>query len=153
MSAPEHLTADEIATLRSVAAALIPGSQDSPAAATLTNFDELLDLAAGALGADRELLRDSVRLLPPAVGWEQLADFAAGQPAAFEVISTTVSGAYFMSPAVLQSIGYFTGTRRPAPYDLVANELESGILEPMTAWKHREWPPAAENPAGPRNSG
>jgi hypothetical protein len=145
MSPTEHLTADEIATLRSVAAVLIPGSEGSPAATELADFNELLDRAASALGAERVVLRDSLRLTPPAATWDQLADLAEREPAAFEIISTTVSGAYFMSPVVLQSIGYPTGPRRAAPYGLIADELESGILEPVMAWKPVQWLPPAEN--------
>ena len=152
MSPTEHLTADEIATLRSVAAVLIPGSEGSPAATELADFNELLDRAASALGAERMVLRDSLRQTPPAATWDQLADLAEHEPAAFEIISTTVSGAYFMYPVVLQSIGYPTGPRRAAPYGLIADELDSGILEPVMAWKPVQWLPPAETgqPAQPR---
>ncbi len=133
MSQPAHLSADEIARLRSVAATLIPGSDDSPAATDLADLSELLDRAAGALGSELPLLHDSLRLLQSEITWGELSNFATHEPVAFEIVSTVVSGAYFMSPIVLQSIGYPTGPRRAAPYGLVADELDTGILDPVIA--------------------
>lgn len=129
----EALSAWELQQLRGIAAVLMPGDQDSPASTDISEFDELLGRAAAALGPELERLHGALEMLPPDLDWEAVRGFAAAEPSAFEVISTVAAGAYFMSPAALRSIGYPTGPRSAARFDLVADELESGILEPVIA--------------------
>ncbi|HUA04940.1 MAG TPA: hypothetical protein VMB27_13640 [Solirubrobacteraceae bacterium] len=127
------LTAEQLAQLRAVAATLIPGSDLSPAAAELTDLDELLERAAVALGSQLPAVLAALATLPAEVRWEGMAEFASADPAAFELVSTLVAGAYFMSTTVLKSIGYPTGPRSAPPFDLAADELATGILEPVIA--------------------
>ena len=133
MSPPVALTAVELARLRAVAAALIPGQDPSPPAVALEELDTLLDDAAAALGVELGDLKAAIALLPEPVDREALERFADEKAAAFELVSTTAAGAYFMAPAVLDSLGYPRGPRSAPRFDLVANELESGILEPVMA--------------------
>jgi hypothetical protein len=121
----------EIEQLRTVAGVLIPGDRDAPAAMDLLEFDDLLHRASSALGPDLPALHEALRRLPTEIDTWALVAFSTGEPAHFALIGTTVSGAYFMAPAALTAIGYPTGPRSAAPFDLAADELAGGILEPV----------------------
>ena len=123
----------EAGRLRAVAAVLIPGDGDAPAALDLAEFDDLLQRAATALGPDLPALRDAVRRLPDDIDVKTLKVFSESEPEHFSLLGTAVSGAYFMSPAALTALGYPTGPRTAPPFDLAADELASGILDPVIA--------------------
>lgn len=123
--------AERTSRLRRVADILLPGTPNAPAATALTNFDQLLAAAVKALGSERLLLDQALHRLPTTLNWDTLQRFDETDGDSFELISTTVVGAYFMSPEALRSIGYRTGPRRAAPFDQSADELSSGILEPV----------------------
>jgi hypothetical protein len=133
MTAPEVLAVEEVAQMRAVAAALLPGDEASPSAAALPDMDELLQHAASALGGHIRALKRYIRLLPNECDWSTLARFAEAEPTAFELISVVAAGAYFMSPTVLGSIGYPSGGRTAPRFDQAADEIASGILEPVLA--------------------
>ena len=125
--------ATRLEQLRRVAEILLPGTTDSPAALSLPDFDELLTAAITALGPEAALLNAAVCHLPDELTWDTLKGFHEADCDAFDIVSTTVAGAYFMSPTVLESIGYPTGPRRAAPFDQAVDELSSGVLEPVIA--------------------
>jgi hypothetical protein len=127
------LSEQELSQLRGVASVLLPGLNDSPAASTLPDLDVLLQKAAKALGPELSVLQQALESLPPSVEWNTLLRFSKANQADFDVISTAVAGAYFLSTEVLQSIGYPTGPRTRAPIDLAADEIGSGVLEPVIA--------------------
>jgi hypothetical protein len=127
------LTGEQFSRLRAVAVTLIPGRGDSPPAADLPDLDQLLNQALVALGPEVDDLRLALDLMPADVNWDSLAQFSDDDSAAFELVSTTAVGAYFMSTVVLDSIGYPTGARRPPPHDLAADQLGTGILDPVLA--------------------
>lgn len=127
----EPLSAEELERMRDLAATLMPGLGSSPPAAELPELDRLLHEAAAALGRELNTLRSAIALLPRHIRWGSLARFSEEEPDAFELVSTVAAGAYFMSPIVLQSIGYPTGERSAPPFDLAASELESGVLDPV----------------------
>ncbi len=125
------LETHEVGRLRAVAAVLVPGDGDAPAALDLAEFDDLLQRAATALGPDLPALREAIRRLPEDIETVTLTVFSASHPEDFSLIGTAVSGAYFMSPTALTAIGYPTGPRTAPPFDLAADELASGILDPV----------------------
>jgi hypothetical protein len=127
------LSAQELSRLREVASVLLPGFNNSPAATALPELDALFQRAAKALGPELFALQQALEDLPPSVEWNTLLKFSHTEHAAFDVISTAVAGAYFLSTEVLQSIGYPTGPRSRAPIDLAAEEIGSGVLEPVIA--------------------
>jgi hypothetical protein len=94
-------------------------------------YDDLVQRAATSLGAEAEDLRQAIAQLPEEISWDALSAFASAHPEPFELVSTTAAGAYFMSPMVLDSLGYPRGARSAPRFDLAAEELESGILEPV----------------------
>lgn len=131
MSATDALSPSKLAALRAVAIVLIPGDDRSPAAESLTDLEDLLQRAATAIGAERASLHNAIAMLPDGVTWDSIGKFADDEPVAFELISTVVAGAYFMSPIVLKSLGYPVGPRSAPPFDLAADELSSGVLAPV----------------------
>lgn len=121
----------EVSRLRAVAAVLIPGDGTAPAAVDLPEIDDLLQRAAAALGPDLPALHDAVAGLPDELDVAGLKAYSQRAPEPFALLGTTVSGAYFMAPAALDAIGYPTGPRTAPPFDLAADELADGILEPV----------------------
>lgn len=130
---PATLNDHELDRLRSVAAVLIPGDGDLPPALDLGDFNELLQRAATALGPDLPGLHDAIRKLPQNIDPATLRAFSDSEPEPFSLIGTAVSGAYFMSDTALMALGYPTGPRTAPPFDLAADELATGILEPVIA--------------------
>ena len=49
----------------------------------------------------------------------------------FDPLSSIIAGAYFMTPQVKELIGYPGQHRDPAGLEDAANELETGILDPV----------------------
>jgi hypothetical protein len=123
------LSGQEIARVRAAAQVLLPGTPDSPAPDALREYDDLLQQAAAALAGDREALATAIGALPPEPSWESLSAFAELEPTSFELVCLLAVGAYFMSPAVLTSLGTPTGPRRPADREQVVDELGTGILD------------------------
>ena len=124
-------TATTLERLRGVAAQLIPGDRNSPSVEQVPHFDDLLSRAIEAIGRERPALEAAVAGLPPTLDLITLGTFAEEHPASFELLAATVAGAYFMSPEVLESIDYPTRARSAAPFDLAADELATGILDPV----------------------
>lgn len=125
------LSAAQVAQMRAVAATLIPGDGQSPPADATSEFDRLLGEAALALGLGMADLRAALEDLPEEVSWTSLQAFCTTHPDHFELVANVAAGAYFMSPAVLGSLGYPTGARSAAPFDQAADELATGILDPV----------------------
>lgn len=127
------LAARELAALRRVAAVLLPGDDAAPAASTLPDLDDLLQRAAAAIGREIDDLRRALALVGAEADRLVLERLARDEPQAFELVSTVVAGAYFMAPAALEAIGYLPGERVAPPFDLIADELATGILDPVQA--------------------
>jgi hypothetical protein len=128
MTRPGTHTREQVARIRAAAAVLLPGHAESPAADVLPDYDELVQVAAAAVGEGRALPA-AIEALPDEPTWESLSTLADTDPASFEQVSLVAVGAYFMSPAVLASLGLPTGERRPADREQVVDELSTGILD------------------------
>jgi hypothetical protein len=133
LAADAPLTPAEHSALRFVATILLPGDVQTPAATDLPDLDANLDRALAALGTRAQTCRLALGELPERLDWDGLRDWSTAQPELFEALALLVSGAYFMSPTALDAIGYPHGPRRRAPHDLAAEELGSGVLDPMLA--------------------
>lgn len=131
---PRALTADERATLHAIADVLVPAADDAPAATAEAGFDTALDTALCAradafdtitatlhrlLGADQATLDSALRAMHDT------------DPQSFQPLSAVVAGAWLLTPAVRARIGYPGQGRVPAALDDAANELETGILDPV----------------------
>lgn len=122
---------EAIARLNHIAGVLLPGDANSPSATALAELDGLLVVALRAVGRECETVYDALGRLPERPTWDDLRAFSQESPEPFEVMASVVAGAYFMAPEVLDSIGYPHGARRAPRNDLVVDEIESGILEPV----------------------
>ncbi len=125
------LTYGETARLREVAAILLPGDGNSPPAGEVSELPALLVRAVAAIGREADVLRRCIARLPATLDWQALESFSRDDPSDFDVLSAVVAGAYFMSPVVLDSIGYPRGPRRAARLDQAADELATGLLDPV----------------------
>ena len=131
---PRGLEDDELATLLRVADCLIPAAGPNPAPSDADGFLEYLHLALAARGDafDRVVLAlkelsaftgDALRMA--------LKNMWATDKETFDPLSAIVAGAYFMTPQIMKLIGY-PGQHRDTPaLDEAANELETGILDPV----------------------
>ncbi len=132
-AAQPRFTSGQRAALHAIAAVLLPGDADAPSARDVPDFDANLDRGLPAMGAGAQTVLQALDRLPGELTWDSVRTWAAADPDHFEAVATLVSGAYFMSPAALDAIGYPHGPRRRAPHDLAAEELGSGLLDPMLA--------------------
>ncbi len=121
----------ELGKLIRLAAVLIPGSAGMPAIAEVEAFAALLRAAVKACGTPDAELRATLDRLPVDADQSSVLAFAAADPARFEIAAILVSGAYFMSPLVLERLGYPLERRHPAGLEEFAEEYETGVLEPV----------------------
>ena len=129
MSAARSLGSEQLDRVAATAAILLPGAPDCPAPGALPELDDLLQRAARALSSESSKLEEAVAHLPGELTWDTLSSYASAEPEAFELLSTVVLGAYFMSPTVHAALGLPTGERRPAPLDQAVDELGTGLLD------------------------
>jgi hypothetical protein len=119
------------AILQAAADALIPPSGPNPAPSALPSYDRWLQCA---LNARSDLGHQLVAVLDGMDAGSieaNLRRLDAIDPTAFAAIAVVVAGAYTMHPDVLRHIGYPGQHRNPAAFDEAANELSTGILDPV----------------------
>jgi hypothetical protein len=125
---PRPLSAAERATALRVAAVLVPGTTD------VEDFPALLDLA---LAARRDAFAEVVAELARLEGLgadalpAELRRASDAGDAVFGVLSSVIAGAYLLAPAVRERIGYPGQAARPPRFDLAAEEITDGILDPV----------------------
>jgi len=131
---PRALTEAELFALLRVADCLIPASGPNPKASDAEQYTSFLQLALAA----RADVFDTVvggagRLaeVPDDDLWEALKTMSAEDKFTFDPLSSVVAGAYFMTPQIMNLIGYPGQHRDPAPLELAADEIGSGILDPV----------------------
>jgi hypothetical protein len=155
------LSAGQRRVLLAAADVLVPADGGVPAASATAGFDEYLDRA---LAARTEVLPDLGALLDAlpvgveTVGTDPGADGMAlelrrmdsERPDDLRLLTDVVAGAYFMIPAVLARIGYPGQHREPARLEDAADEIETGILDPVIdrGWQVR-YPPDDQPPVSP----
>ena len=127
------LSESDLAKLTRFASALIPATDKMPAASALEAYGALLQSAVKACGYAVGELRAALDRAAVCADLASAKAFAAADPAGFEIASTIVSGAYFMSPVVLDRLGYPAERRHPAGPEEFLEEYETGILEPVMA--------------------
>lgn len=126
-----HLSRDEIDRLRALADALLPGSEKSPAATDLEDFEQLVSQAANALRGEIAGIRSAIEALPSSITRDSVARFSESSPKAFELVSLVLVGAYFMAASVKSVLGLPTGPRYAPSRMQIADELEDGLLDPV----------------------
>jgi hypothetical protein len=131
---PRPLTNDEQATLLRIADTLIPAVGPNPKASDAEQFVPHLHLALAARADVFDAVLKAVSQLagvPEDAMYGELKTMWAQDKFTFDPLSAIIAGAYFMSPQVKESIGYPGQHRDPAGLEDAANELETGILDPV----------------------
>ena len=133
-SPPRPLSDSEHATLLRIADTLIPESGPNPKASDARDFVPYLHLALAARADVFETVLKAVGELanvPDNDLRHALKRMWREDKVTFDPLSSIVAGAYFMSPQVKELIGYPGQHRDPAGLEDAANELETGILDPV----------------------
>lgn len=125
------LGADAVRRMTELATVLIPGDASMPAVASLEMFDSLLQVAVKACGYSNDEIDRAVAGIPPVVCFDSVRCFAEQHARHFEIVSTLVSGAYLMAPAVLDSLRFPTERQFPAGMEDFVEEYDSGVLAPV----------------------
>lgn len=128
------ITDDELTALLRVADCLIPAAGPNPKASDAEQYVPYLHLALAArTDVFDALLAAATKLadVPDAELWGALRQMWSEDKTTFDPLSAVLAGAYFMTPQVMELIGYPGQRRDPAPLELAANEIGSGIMDPV----------------------
>jgi hypothetical protein len=131
---PRALTDDEQATLLRIADTLIPAAGPNPKASDAEQFVPYLHLALAARADVFDAVLKAVTQLAGVADdamYGELKTMSAQDKFTFDPLSSIIAGAYFMTPQVKELIGYPGQHRDPAGLEDAANELDTGILEPV----------------------
>jgi hypothetical protein len=131
---PRPLTDAERATLLAAADALIPAGPGVPSAAAAPGYTAWLDRALAARTDAFDGIVVAAGRLHDVHGPElldALRRMSTEEPDAFHGLSAVLAGAYLMIPEVRAAIGYPGQIRHPAAFDAAADEIMSGILDPV----------------------
>lgn len=131
---PRALSETESAALLRVADCLIPASGPNPKASDADQYTSYLHLALAArTDVFDAVVAAACKLsdVPDGELWDALKTMAAEDKSTFDPLSAVLAGAYFMTPQVMKLIGYPGQHRDPAPLELAAEEIGSGILDPV----------------------
>lgn len=131
---PRALTDSEMSGLLRIADALIPESGPNPKASDAREFGAYLQLALAARADVFDLVLGAVTDLAGVADadlYVALKKLWANDKATFDPLSSIIAGAYFMTPQVKELIGYPGQHRDPAGLEDAANELDTGILDPV----------------------
>jgi hypothetical protein len=131
---PRALTDDEQASLLRIADTLIPAAGPNPKASDAEEFVPYLHLALAARADVFDAVLKAVsELADVADEWlhSALKTMWAEDKFTFDPLSSIIAGAYFMTPQVKELIGYPGQHRDPAGLEDAADELETGILDPV----------------------
>lgn len=118
---------------------LIPASGPNPKASDAEQYIAYLELALAARTDVFEAVVGGARKLsdvPDDELWDALKTMSAEDKFTFDPLSSVLAGAYFMTPQVMKLIGYPGQHRDPAPLELAADEIGSGILDPVLERGH-----------------
>jgi hypothetical protein len=113
---------------------LIPNRGADPAPSATPEYPRHLDRALAARGDAFDAVVAAATTLgtldaPELIG--ELRALHAARDATFQALSAIVCGAYLTVPEVRARIGYPGQEHRPAPFDLAAEEIMDGILDPV----------------------
>lgn len=133
---PRPLDERERLTLAAIADSLIPAASvpSTPSATGEPDFwqkvDIALDARADAFDTITRVLGELVAV-PSDAMFGTLERLDAEDPAAFQAISTVVAGAWLLTAGTRDRIGYHGPQSVKAGLEEVADEIASGILDPV----------------------
>jgi hypothetical protein len=131
---PRALNDDELTALLRVADCLIPESGPNPKPSDTEQYSAHLELALAARADVIDaVVGGAVKLVdvPDDELWAALRQMSAEDKFTFDPMSSVLAGAYFMTPQVKALIGYPGQHRSPAPLEQAAEELGSGLMDPV----------------------
>lgn len=133
---PRPLTEHELSALLRVADCLIPAAGPNPKASDAEQYTSYLALALAARADVFETVVAGAVTLADVDDdglWDALKRMWTEDRFTFDPLSSILAGAYFMTPQVKALIGYPGQHRDPAPLQQAADEIGSGILDPVLA--------------------
>ena len=136
---PRPLTDSELTTLLRIADCLIPASGENPAASDADEYLRYLNLALAARADVFDAVLSAVDKTAGLHGDDLRAEIKrmwAEDKFTFDPLSSILAGAYFMTPQVKALIGYPGQHRDAAGFEDAANELDTGILDPVLERGH-----------------
>lgn len=140
--APRDLSSDERDVLARVADTLIPATGDGPAASAEPGFwdalEVTLDARADAFGAIVDALQTLAHTGSDEL-WAHLQSFDRERPATFQALSTVVTGAWLLTAGTRDRIGYHGPQSRKAGLEEAADEIASGVLDPVLEREGSRW--------------
>lgn len=131
---PRALTDTETATLLRIADCLIPAAGPNPKASDAEEYVRYLDLAISARTDVFDQTIAAIAALAEVSDeemWTALKHLWTRDRDVFDPLSAIVACAYFMTPQVKDLIGYPGQSRDVARLDEAADQLGTGILEPV----------------------
>lgn len=132
--APRRLEEPERSTFALISDSLIPQTDSSPAASSEPDFWDKVDVALNARADAFEIvtaLLGDFANVPPDDMLDELEALAADNQAAFQAISTVVAGAWLLTQGTRDRIGYHGQQSDRAGLEEAADEIISGILDPV----------------------
>jgi hypothetical protein len=136
---PRPLDASERDALIRIADVLIPARGDDPPPSATPDYVRHLERALAARGDAFEAVTASATRLAALDDErldQELRALHARADDTFQALSAVVCGAYLTVPEVRARIGYPGQENRPPPFDQAAEEIMSGILDPVLARGH-----------------
>ncbi|MFC9549944.1 hypothetical protein ACFTWF_03750 [Rhodococcus sp. NPDC056960] len=133
-TARRNLTESELRDLRRIAASLIPGVPGRIAADQVATFDDLVHEALAIMDPHFDSIVaaiDRMSDVEDADMFAALRALDAESPTLFYPLSLLVAGVYLYSPEVEAVLQYPHPHRNPAGAMEAADEIESGILDPV----------------------
>jgi hypothetical protein len=133
-SPPRELTTDELVALLRIADCLIPASGANPKASDAERYVQYLNLALSARSDVFDAVIAVIAKLADVADDDLLAALKSlwsEDKFTFDPLSAIVAGAYFMTPQVKELIGYPGQHRDVAGLQEAADELATGILDPV----------------------
>ena len=131
---PRRLEMSERRTLTGIADSLIPQTKSHPAASSAPDFHDKIDVALDARADAFDVITAHLAALadvPDGAMLDALEALAGEDPAAFQAISTVVAGAWLLTEATRDRIGYHGPQSDKAGLEEAVDEITSGILDPV----------------------
>jgi hypothetical protein len=131
---PRPISDEEMATIRRVADTLIPSGDGLLGGSEVKDFESLITRAAAILDKQFPNLIAALATLstvPQDQLWGALEAMAAQDDPGFFTLSTVITGAYLYSDEMREQLNYPVPHRNPPDFFDAADELSSGILDPV----------------------
>ena len=126
-----ELTPAHAGLLGRIADVLMTSTRGALVPTGLGDFAEWTRRAARARSRTMDPVVAALAAIDPGDVEGSLRRLESSAPADFELLASIAAGAYTMHPDVMAAVGYPEPRRAPVPFDQSAEELSSGILDPV----------------------